>query len=164
MNKLLLFVLIALSAQSCMLAKKHHGKHHDNHHCKTDCRPCGPNRNQAAPCLKSAKKRGCEVVVDASLCSVAETDFLVQVYSDDSSCKKSESVLLGQKTVHTSADGKVCFVATVPCNCACADKHNCNARCVCGKGCKVVKATATRLRGGAPTDTSEFSKRVKVSH
>ncbi len=138
MNKLLLCIILVLSAQSCMLAKKH--KHYDKQDCKTDC---GPNRNQAAPCLKSAKKRGCEVVVNGSLSSAADTDFIIQVYSDDA------SVLLGEGTVHT--DGDASFVITVPCNCV--DKQSCFA----------VKATATRLRSGGLTDTSEFSKPIQVS-
>ena len=152
MKKLVIIALIALAAQSTVVAK--HNKRHDKK-CDKSCEvKCGPNHNQAAPCLKRAKLHGCNLLVEGSLQGVPDAEYVVQVYCCGS--------VLGNKSVHTDVHGSASFVASVSTSCPCSAQQTCSAKCACPQKCKEVSAVATRMRDGEPAESSAMSKSVKV--
>ena len=166
-----LLVIFTLGVAS-ITASDHQPKHHQSKHHKDCGVRCGPNRKQASPCLESARRKGCDVIVKGKLDSSPHTEYLIQFFDNPLHyhCdKKTEGkTLVGQKVVKTDKEGEACIEAVVTCICACVDNYKRKdtrrcGKCPCPNRCTLITATATRLRDGKPGDTSEFSKNVKVS-
>lgn len=169
MKKLYVVILIACMGMQASAAVHNHNAHKEFADCKPqNCnkpQPCvkskcpagkcahrnGPNNCQAAPVLTSAKHCGSEVVVTGQLNSLQNTDFQIELFNNSEKRSVTEGQSrLGKVKVTTDSKGIACFVAMV--SCYCAQNHECSR----------ISATATRLRNGQLTDTSAFSKSVKV--
>jgi hypothetical protein len=169
MKALLVILALGVASVDSITASCHHKHHKPNHHKECGIQ-CGPNRWQASPCLDSARREGCDVIVKGTLESVPHTQYLIQFFNNPlNGDKKAEGkTLIGQKFVETDDKGSACIDAVVTCTCACGDNHKRTdvrrcGKCLCSNRCTLITATATRLRDGKPGDTSEFSKSIKVS-
>lgn len=159
---------IASATASCHIA---HNKHHKSkHHKDCDVHCAGLTAGQASPELESACRKGCNVLVRGKLKSIPHTEYHIQFFNNPIKCdKKTEGkTLIGQTAVKTDKTGKAFIHAVVSCVCACGDDHKrkdgrrCSS-CRCPNRCTFISATATRLRDGKLSDTSEFSKSIKVN-
>jgi hypothetical protein len=104
-----------------------------------------PNNGQSSPKLSSAKSHDSHTIVKGKLQSVKETRFIIQFFNNEKDRPEGQ-IFLGQVKVKTDSHGKASFKAQLP-----ATERD-----------TFVTATATRLNIHQPTDSSEFSKSVKV--
>ena len=136
-------VLIAAGSTQMIHATK------SDHCCSLDLEH-GANHLQTAPIVQSASFDTNKVIVKGLLKSVPKTKFVIQFFNnmhpDQGPDATNGNKLVGQITVKTDMCGHASFKATV----------------LCSNAGTFISATATRLCGNRPTDTSEFSSSVEI--